>query len=480
LFQQKRYKEAENILRQLLAEQPQNPHALYALAKIELRFNAFKDAIPLLVKCTALMPGHPEPLLQLAGLFKETNQPQDADRCFQQLVKRFPELGKAHFNYAGFLQSVGDKNNSLRELRKTLQLEPKHTAAMLALTDLYRIENNDPIIKQMQNLLKEIKGNINRESSKKNQVAEMHLHYALGKCFDDLDDYQTAFTYWKAANQIQLNQCDFRVTQMLPFYSQLKAVFTAINPNVKIARQRVQLRPIFIVGMPRSGSTLLEQMLRSHSEIESAGEVNYIGGNVVSHIQQITGKPYPLALDQLNKEQLIALGDDYLKALQKHHPKAGYIVDKLPANFQSVGLIKMILPDAIIINLSRNPLATGVSIYRNYFAENEPYFCDLNEFSEYYLAYCDLIRYWQKKMPNEMVSITYEELVAQPQKQIERILTRCQLGWQEACLKFYHNPNQVLTLSASQVQQPLYQTSLNKWKNYEPFLSAMKNKLTAI
>lgn len=237
------------------------------------------------------------------------------------------------------------------------------------------------------------------------------------------------------------------------------------------------LTPIFIVGMPRTGSTLLEQMLSSHTEIESAGEVSYIGQNVVLKIQQITGQAYPLGIESLNKKQLKKLGDGYLKQLQKHHPHARYIIDKLPANFQSIGLINKILPHAQIINLTRNPLATGLSIYRNYFAENEPYFCDLSEFSEYYLAYLELIFHWEKILAVQVTTIAYENLIATPKRHIKKILESCDLSWQNACLDYYKSPKQVLTLSATQVQQPLYESSLHNWKNYQQFLAVIDNKL---
>lgn len=471
LFQQNRYKEAEILLRGLLTEQPENPHVLYALAQIALKFNSLNDAITLLEKCVPLMPEHSEPLLQLTELYQLDHQLNDAERCFQKLLSSFPNLCKAHFLYAGFLKSMGNKEESEAELRNTLKLDPKHSAAMLALSEMVIINKGDALLIQMEQLLKELTAN-----GKSNEISKMHLHYALGKGADDQGEYQQAFDHWAKANSIQLSRCNFRVSQMLPFYDQLKLVF---DSEIRVAGSfdSDEITPIFIVGMPRSGTTLLEQMLSSHSEIESAGEVNYIGGNVVTQIQQITGKPYPLGLELLNKEQIKMLGASYLSQLQKHHSKARYIIDKLPANFQSIGLIKMILPHAIIINLSRNPLAISLSIYRNYFAENEPYFCDLSEFSEYYLAYRDLIQYWYKTLPGQLTTVTYEELVLTPKTKIEQILECCNLSWQNACLEYYQNPKQVLTLSAAQVQQPLYKTSLDNWKKYKPFLSDIENKL---
>lgn len=419
------------------------------------------------------MPEHSAPLLQLAELYTENKQLNEAERAFQKLLAQFPDLSNAHFKYAGFLLSIGNKNKSETELLMTLKLKPEHSAAMLALSNINKMKKGDGLFGQMEQLLESLK-----DDDKHTTIARMQLHYGLGKGADDLEEFKQAFEHWKEANRIQFEQCDFRVSQMLPFYAQLKTSFEQVNWGLNSDYNTDELKPIFIVGMPRSGSTMLEQMLSNHSEIETVGEVNYISGSVVPKIQKITGKPYPLGLNELNQEQLKMLGSSYLKQLEKHRVSAHYVIDKLPANFQSIGLIKMILPDAIIVDLSRNPLAAGLSIYRNYFAENEPYFCDLNEFSGYYLAYRELMQFWDKKIDVKIIEMSYEDLVTEPQKQLEQVLQRCNLTWQDTCLEFQNNPNQVLTLSANQVQQPLYKNALQHWEHYEPFLIELKKNLT--
>lgn len=220
LFQQNRYKEAEVILKGLLAEQPNNPHVLYVLAQIALKFNDLKVAISLLEICTPLMLEHPEPLLQLANLYQEGHQLDDADRSFQMLLKRFPNLCKGHFMYAGFLKSIGCIDQSISQLQFTLKLDPKHSAAMLALSDMLVMKKGDKLYSQMEQLLDELM--INKSS---NSIAQMHLHYGLGKGADDQKEYQQAFDHWTKANTIQLSQCHFRISQMQTFYKQLKLSF---------------------------------------------------------------------------------------------------------------------------------------------------------------------------------------------------------------------------------------------------------------
>lgn len=473
LLQQNQFKEAEKLLRKILQKQPQNAQAIFLLAQIALNFGAFEDALPLLERCSQLMPQQPAPLLQLANALAETNQLELANNCYQQLIARFNEFPQGFFNYAGLLQILGDNILAKEMLSKTLQLEPTHTKAMLALTGLNRIKKSDTLMKQMLDLLEYLENERSQDNN-----ALMHLNYAIGKAYDDQADFPQAFFHWQAANRLQLMLCNFRVHQMQPFYSQVKKNFDHQLLNTGTNGSKNSLTPIFIVGMPRSGSTLLEQILSSHTEIQTAGEINYIGGIVVPQIESITGKSYPLEVNQLTPTELKALGNSYLNKLQQHHPGCKYIIDKLPANYQSIGLIKLILPDAIIINLTRNPLAISLSVYRNYFAQNEPYFCDLDEFSEYYLAYCDLMKHWNNLIKHRLIELNYEELITHPKTNINKILEICGLPWQDNCLEFNQQSKSVLTLSVNQVNKPLYQSSKNHWENYSQFLSNVKERIT--
>jgi len=262
-----------------------------------------------------------------------------------------------------------------------------------------------------------------------------------------------------------------------PFFGQLEKSFA--SPH-KFSIENVssnQLKPIFILGLPRSGSTLLEQMMANHLEIETAGEVNYLSSEVVTQLQKMTGKPYPLDIDKLSSKQYQQLGKIYLSELKKHHPNSEYIIDKLPSNFQSLGLIKRILPDAVVIHITRQPEAVAISIFANYFAENEPYFCDLNEFAEYYVSYKKLMDFWKEEQQDNFLEISYETLVLSPKKAITKLLESFGLHWQERCLDFHTNSRTITTLSSNQVRKPLYKSSLNQWKHYQEFLEDFTSKI---
>ncbi|PCI66280.1 MAG: hypothetical protein COB38_10365 [Gammaproteobacteria bacterium] len=469
LFAKGDYQQTEKLLIALLKTQPNNIKAIRLLSQLGIRLGAYKKVIPLLEKCILSMPNDPILLLQLAQIEAECNLSDMADHHYQTLVKLFPNWSDGYFAYAGFLQSFGHFNQAKNNLEQTLKLDPKHAGAYLAIVNLMSMENEGQLTQQIESALSELT-NCNNKN-----LDQMKLFYALGKAKADQLDYRSAFENWKKANAIQLNLCDFRVEQMYPFYQQLEISFKeaelAEKRNAPNESKLNKMTPIFIVGLPRSGSTLLAQMLSSHSEIESAGEVNYISNDVVHRLQQMTGKHYPLNVNELNDGQLIELREIYCEKLKQHYPKSRYIIDKLPANFQSIGLIKKILPNAIIVNIDRKAEAVALSIISNYFAENEPYFCNLNELAKYYLSYKKLMSFWIKQDRGNIINMSYENLVNDPQKKITQILERCGLDWQDACSNHHLQTNKITTLSDKQIRKPIYKSSINNWKNYREFLS---------
>jgi len=469
LFKDREYHQAEKLLVDLLKTDPNNFQAIRLLSQIGITAGAYLKVIPLLERCIDIKSDDATLILQLAQIWTECDYPEKAELNFQSLVKKFPDWPIGHFSYAGFLQSFGRIKEAIQTLNRTLELDPKHAGAYLALANIRSMEGGHKLTKAISTLLSEF------VDQGINQVDQMKLYYALGKAKSDQKEYRSAFECWQKANAIQLKFCDFRVTQMFPFYEQLKKSFKEISylPVEKIENTRVKIKPtpIFIVGLPRSGSTLLAQMLSGHSQIESVGEVTFISNQVVGRLQQMTGKPYPIDVHKLNAEQWTELGEVYLKQIRKTCPNSHNVIDKLPANFQSIGLIKKILPQAKIINIQRKPEAIAISIFKNYFAQNEPYFCDLKELAMYYRSYKDLMSFWLEKDTSSVIDLTYENLVAEPKKELQQLLNDWGLAWEESCLKQHTRTERISTLSDIQVRKPIYKSSVNDWKKYQTFIS---------
>jgi len=457
--------EAEKLLRAFLSENSNHPQALYMLAQIGIRSGAFQQVLPLLKKCEVLLPQKKELLLQLAQIQAELQLKKESSASYLKLIEKFPGWPPGLFSYAGFKQAQGGKDEAKELLLKTIEFAPKHCGAFLALSGLITFTSEDSLVLEMKKLLVEFQ-EVDVASAKQ----QMQLHYALGKVMADLAEYETAFEHWLQANKIQLSQCQFKVAQMKPFFTQIFEAFSEESLLTPTTQAENRLTPIFIIGLPRTGSTLLEQMLSSHSEISTAGEVNYVAQLIAGGAQKLTGANYPLQLEKLTEQQWLQLGDRYMTQLQKHAPQSQFIIDKLPANFQSVGLIQKALPHAVIVHLTRQTEAVALSVFRNYFQANEPYFCDLNEFSIYNQQYLELMSLWRGIYPDLLIELSYEELVVSPQIYLELILKQCHLPWQEGCLKYYETHSNVSTLSDLQVRQPVYHTSLDHWKEYASLL----------
>jgi tetratricopeptide (TPR) repeat protein len=472
LLEQNQLLKAEKLLRALLAEHPNHPQALYSLAQIGVRSGVPEQVLPTLVHCVEQLPKEPAPLLLLAQVSADLAMSAKANTCYQLLLKRFPSWPHGYFSYAGLLQAQGHLEQVKALLLKVIELDPEHSGAYLALARASTLSEQEPLIAAMTQLLNKL----NRNPDARN-LKRIQLHYGLGKAMADRLEYAQAFEHWRQANQLQLQACQFRVVQMEPFFEKIKEEFSSPQNNPIVVRRSDRLTPIFLVGLPRSGSTLLEQMLSRHTDIETAGEVHYLADILVRKLEELTKKSYPQDLQKIPQERILQLGESYLSKLQGHYPQSNYIIDKLPANFQSIGLIRKALPHAIIIHLTRHPVAVGLSIFRNYFLANEPYFCDLEEFAQYYQLYRELMDFWRDSNPASYYEMSYESLVASPKEQLFRLLEFCGLEWQDECLEFYKTTKTVNTLSAGQVRQPLYQTSIDDWENYSILLQDFVSKI---
>jgi hypothetical protein len=441
------------------------------MARMAFSAGYFEPAIAISKQCIQLQPGEFEPLLMIAQAQSELGLLSEARLSYEQLAISFPNSVKAHFSYAGFLQSIGELGLAVEQLEKTLLLDNAHCGAYLALSLLKNIKLEDPLAKAMLSL------KIDLEKSKESNKADLiKLNYALGKLYSDNGIYEQASERWVSANKSQFDYCQFRVSDMKPFFQQIKYEFSQLTKPTDSLKNSSTLIPIFIVGLPRSGSTLLEQMLSSHSDIESAGEVNYIASEIAGYLQQFSQSHYPKNIAKIERKQFLNAGELYLRRLQQHFPSSRVIIDKLPANFQSIGLIRKALPNAVIIDLRRHPMAIYLSIYRNMFAANEPYFCNLEQLHEYFLLYQDLMNFWRTGHGELLIDVSYENLVAQPKQIVSNILDACGLDWQDGCLEPHLTSRQINTLSDSQVKQPIHTNSVEQWKNYRGLLQQFEKE----
>ena len=265
-------------------------------------------------------------------------------------------------------------------------------------------------------------------------------------------------------------------------HDRLIEVFTAGLLQEKISRETVGPTPIFILGVPRSGSTLIEQILASHSMVEGAGELPQIvmisaalGKNRSDDIE------YPESLRQMNREALASLGKTYMEQTAPHrHEDLPYFTDKMPANFSHAGFIQLILPNAKIIDARRNPLDTCVGNYRQLFAQGKKQTYDLQELGEHYLQYIRMMDHWDEVLPGRLLHVQYEDVVGDLESQVRRILEYCGLPWEDACLNFFESDRAVNTASAEQVREPIYKDAVGYWKHYKSHLDELLEVLAPV
>ena len=311
-----------------------------------------------------------------------------------------------------------------------------------------------------------------------NDNQKMHLAFGLGKAYEDTKSYENAFKYFKLANQLRRKNLKYNINDDIAFFKNLKKIFNKELFNKFKNSGNLSKRPIFIVGMFRSGTTLVEQILASHSKVYGGGESRVFFQAMSSFLKFDSKSVFKKNLDTYKPSTFEDIGNLYISVAKKFQPNFEFITDKQPLNFKWIGLIKLALPNAKIIHCKRNPIDNCLSIYKNYFDFNDnPYSYDLNELAQHYNLYADLMKYWNSLLPEFIYNISYEELIKNQKDQTEKLLNFSNLDWEENCMNFFKNKRNVNTASVMQVRRPLYKDSVNSWKNYEKYLSVLTNKI---
>jgi len=304
----------------------------------------------------------------------------------------------------------------------------------------------------------------------------MHLCFALGKAYQDVKNYERAFAYLSKGNQIKRGSINFDLATVQEacdrtikeFSRELFAQNRAVGFNSEL--------PIFILGMPRSGTTLVEQILASHPQVHGAGELPYLQ-QLAKALSRKLGRPFPEGVGKIDPGSWQGLGKNHVQAMRKIAPRARYITDKMPDNFWRVGTIHLMLPQAKIIHCVRNPADTCLSCYQKLFTQGQEFSYDLQDLGHYYQVYHRLMQHWQAVLPGPILEVRYEDVVANQDGKAREILAFCGIEWDDACLAFYQTDRPVMTASTAQVRQPIYTTSVERWRRYERQLAPLLEAL---
>ena len=492
--------EAEHLYRRILRHNPRNVDALRLLGLIALHAERADEAESLLEKAIALAPDFIAAIIDLGRLRKEQDRYGAALECFDKAIAIDPGNAQAHYLRGATLAPASFTQEAIDAYQQCLRLRPNHIAALLGLGHVLKaVGRYDESVASYTECIRQSPesgetywslANLKTYRFDDATVAEMerriagsglsassevHFLFALGTASEDRGDFDRAWHYYRMGNTKQRALVSYDPVQTETMNDRLVRVFSADFLQSCRGSGLADPAPIFIMGLPRSGSTLLEQILASHSQVEGTSELPYLG-RVATWLNRnrADGINYPEAVRELAPANLTSLGRDYLDYAQMHR-RSGAVrfIDKMPNNFPSIGFLSLILPEAKIIDARRHPLDACLSCYRQLFAKGQAFTYDLTEIGEYYLQYQRMMDHWAEVLPGRVLTVQYEEVVSDFEAQARRLVEFCGLPWEDACLRFYESDRPVRTPSSEQVRQPIYDRSVGHWRNYEARLDEL-------
>jgi tetratricopeptide (TPR) repeat protein len=460
-----RHEEAVAHCEQAIAFKPHYLEAHLNLANAFVTLDRIEEAAVEYQKVLTIDPTRADAHSRLGRALLTLGRADSALPHFKQAVALKPDLVEAHNGFGSTLQVLGRLEEAITVFEKAITVAPRSTGAYLNLAMAMRLTADDPRFVAMQELAR------NMELLDVNN--QISLRFALGKVFADLGDPEQSFRHLVDANYLKRQQLAYDEAKRLARFERIRATFTAELLSDKTRLGDPSCVPVFIVGMPRSGTTLIEQILASHPKVFGAGELRDFG-RLARGARGADGTEFPECVPSLTSGQLRELGQSYSSAVQGLAPAAERIIDKMPYNFEAIGLIHLALPNARIIHACRDPRDTALSCFSILFAEGQEFTYDLAELGRYIRGYHTLMEHWRRVLPEgAILDVQYEDLVDNLEDGARTILAHCELDWNDACLAFHRTQRPVRTASVRQVRQPIYRSSVGRWRPYESKLQPL-------
>jgi len=500
---------AETLLRTHLQQHPTDVAAIRMLAEVAARLGRYIDAENLLARCLELSPSFATARTQYASLLNRQNRPsealqqlapllaaepnnphyrnlratflvgigeyQQAIDLYRGILAQYPNQAKVWVTLGHVQKTAGHQEEAIWAYRRGLELEPRMGEAYFSLANLktFRFEPRD--VTAMQSAL------VPAPPPAAAVENQLHLHFALGKAYEDQRQYEASFHHYAEGNRLRRSQISYSADENSRFVQRSRERYTR---EFFVERSDVGCQspdPIFIVGLPRAGSTLVDQILSSHSFVEGTMELHdmiTLARGLEARGQHDGPGQYLEVIGTLTPERLRALGEQYLvrTRVQRKTP-APFFIDKMPNNFRHIGLIHLVLPRARIIDVRRHPLGNCFSAFKQHFARGQSFSYDLDDVGRYYVDYVELMAHFDTVLPGRVHRIHYEALVENTETEVRRLLEYCGLPFEPRCLRFHENKRAVRTASSEQVRQPIFREGLDQWRHYEPWLQPLKNAL---
>lgn len=496
---------AEQICRQYLRNHKTHPEGMRLLAEIGSKLQILDDAEFLLESCVEFHPDYARARMDYVQVLHRRQKFHAARNQAKTLFDKEPNNTSFEILLANEEQAVGNFDGALdlydRALSKQPNLHTVYTAKGHALKTIGRSEDAVKAYRgayeqkidygdaywSLANLktysfTEHELGQMTEQEAHSNTSAtdRIHLCFALGKAYEDREEFDLAFEFYERGNRLKQEDSRYDPSKFEEeFATQIELFdteFFAARPDYGFNDPA----PIFVVGLPRAGSTLLEQILASHSAIDGTMEL----ANVIGLAHRLNGRKrmqgaqrYPAALANIPKEQFAQFGENFIKDTRYHRADGVFFIDKMPNNFRHIALIKLMLPKAKIIDARREPMACCFSGFKQLFAEGQEFTYGMNSIGRYYRGYVDLMSHWDNVLPGAVLRVQHEDVLEDLEGQVRRILEHCELPFEAQCLEFYKTERAVRTPSSEQVRQPIYQSSVQQWQNFETHLQPLKNAL---
>lgn len=467
-----RYEDAERILTQCLEIAPGFAAARHNLATMLYRQNKSEQAKAQIERLTDRDPRHPGYANLRAAILSRLGEYDPAIGIYERMLAEFPNQPKGWMSYGHALKTVGRQADCVAAYRKALELAPGLGEAWWSLANLKTVKFDDADRAAMAAGL---------EQAGLSDDDRLHLHYALGKALEDAKLYAGSFDHYAQGAAIRRGQVDYDPEENHADVVRSRAVFTPALLAKTAGQGCPAPDPIFVVGLPRSGSTLIEQILASHSQVEGTMELP----DLIVMARRLGGKAnrredstYPERLAGLSPDALRDLGEEYLERTRVQRKTARpFFIDKMPNNFAHTGLIHLILPNAKIIDARRHPLGCCFSGFKQHFARGQAFSYDLTDIGRYYADYVALMDHFDTVLPGRVYRVIYERMIEDPEAQIRALLDHCGLPFEAACLSFHENDRAVRTASSEQVRRPIFKDAVEHWQNFESNLGPLKQAL---
>ena len=403
----------------------------------------------------------------LASLLVRGTRHQQAAECYERAVELEPENAKHHFSLAATYRFLGRLEDAETACDRAVALDPKEYEAYLIRADLRTQTAAKNHVEAMESVLAD---------GADHYMGEVMLCHALAKECEDIGLYQKSFKYLSRGAALRKEHLSYEVSRDLRIIDRLIETFTEERIQSAASEACTSSEPIFVIGMPRTGTTLVERIIGSHSDVESAGELPNFSQVMTRmvHEQAAGGEGSPEEMIAASLElDIRQLGESYIESTRGLTGETAYFIDKLPFNYLNVALIRLALPNARIVHVTRDPMDTCYAVFKTLFQRAYPFSYDLHDLGRYFAAYQRLMNHWYKLFPGSMLTIAYEDLVENTQSESKRLLDHCGLTWQDQVSEFHQSEAPSMTASASQVRQPVYRSSVGKWRNYERQLSPL-------